>query len=107
MPDEVCEIDNSLHHAVSFEMSDLESGDDNLYDVDTSFVSKVSSGSLYLPTPQKLAKQSLPIVPMPKKFYFIDLTSLSNFIEQLNQIRKCTTPGCDGKIEPMSIESIV
>ena len=106
MPDEVCEIDNSLDHAVPFEMSDSESGDDNLYDVDTSFVSEVSSGSLYLPTPQKLAKQSLPIVPMPKKICFMDLTSLDNFIEQLNQIRKCTTPGCDGKIVPMSIESI-
>ena len=63
MSDEVCEIYNSVDHAVSFEMSDSESGD-NLYDVDTSFV---SSGSLYLPTPQKLAKQSLSIVPMPEK----------------------------------------
>lgn len=66
----------------------------------------ISSGSLYLPTPQKLAKQGLSIVPMPKKFCFMDLTSLGNFIEQLNQIRKRTTPGCNGKIVPMSIESI-
>ena len=34
------------------------------------------------------------------------MTSLGNFIEQLNRIRKCTTPGCDGKIVPTSIESI-
>ena len=40
----------------------------SLYDIDTSFVSEVSSGSLYLPTPQKLAKQNLPVVPCPKKF---------------------------------------
>ena len=33
----------------------------------------------------------------------MDLTSLDNFIEQLNQIQ---TPGCDGKIVPMSLESI-
>ena len=110
---EVCDTDNSLnsevscydHQSASFEMSDF-SDDDHLYDGDTSFVSEVSSGSLYLPTPQKLAKQSLPIVPMPKKICFMDLTCLGNFIEQLNQIRKCTTPGCDGKIVPISIESI-
>ena len=104
VPDEVCEIDNSLDHEVSyydyqsasFEISDSESGDD-LYDIDTSFVSEVSSGSLYLPTPQKLAKQNLPVVPMPKNICFMDLTSLGNFIEQLNQIRKCTTPGCDAR----------
>ena len=59
-----------------------------------------------MPTPQKLAKQNLPVVAMPKKNCFMDLTSLGKFIEQLNQIRKCTIPGCDGKIVPMSIESI-
>ena len=85
-------------------MSDF-SDDDHLYDGDT-FVCEVSSGSLYLPTPQKLAKQSLHIVPMPKKICFMDLTCLGNSNEQLNQIWKCTAPGCDGKIVPISIESI-
>ena len=101
---EVCDTLNGEvcydHRSASFEMSDFND-DDHLYDGDTSFVSEVSSGSLYLPTPQKLAKQSLPIVPMPKKICFMDLTCLGNFI----QIWKCTT-GCDGKIVPISVESI-
>ena len=49
IPDKVYEIDNSLDHEVSyyynyqsaFEISDSESGDD-LYDIDTSFVSEMS-----------------------------------------------------------------
>ena len=108
IPDEVSAIDNSLdseeschdYRSTSLDISDC--GDsDHLCDADTSFVSEVSSDSLYLPTPQKLAKQSLPVVPMPKKICFVDLTSLGNFIEQLNRIRKCATPGCNGNIVPM------
>lgn len=63
-------------------------------DTDTSFVSEVSS--MYLPTPEKRAKQSLTAISIPKKLRFVDLTSLQNFINQVNEIRRCTTPGCDG-----------
>ena len=73
IPNEVSAIDNSLdseeschdYRSTSFDISDC-SDSDHLCDADT-FVSEVSSDSLYLPTPQKLAKQSLPVVPMPKK----------------------------------------
>ena len=63
-------------------------------DTDTSFVSEVSS--LFLPTPEKRAKQSLTAVSIPKKLCFVDITSLQNFINQVNEIRRCATPGCDG-----------
>ena len=43
---------------------------------------------------------------MPKKICFVDLTSLGNFNEQLNLIRKCTTPGCNGNIVPMSVKGV-
>ena len=79
--DEVSATDNSLdsevsccdYQSTSFDIS-VCSDSDHLCDADTSFVSEVSSDSLYLPTPQKLAKQSLPVVPMPKRICFVDLT---------------------------------
>ena len=73
-------------------------------DTDTSFVSEVSS--LYLPTPEKRAKQSLTAVSVPKKLCFVDITSLQSFINQINEIRRCTTPGCGGKIVPTEVKSI-
>ena len=73
-------------------------------DTDTSFVSEVSS--LYLPTPEKMVKDSLTPVSIPKKLCFVDIKSLQNFINQINDIRSCTTPGCDGNIVPTEVKSI-
>ena len=54
-------------------------------DTDTSFVSEVSS--LFLPTPEKRAKQSLTAVSIPKKLCLVDITSLQNFINLVNEIK--------------------
>ena len=84
--DEVCDTDNSLDSEVScydyqsdsFKKSDC-SDDDHLCDLDTSFISAASSNSLYLPTPQKLAKRFLPVVPMSKKNLFYGFDKLRQF----------------------------
>ena len=36
---------------------------------------------------------------------FMDLTSLDEFIKQLNHIRACATPGCKGELIPVHVNS--
>ena len=43
---------------------------------------------------------------IPKKLCFVDVTCPQNFIDQVNEIRRCTTPGCDGKIVPTEVKSL-
>lgn len=55
--------------------------------------------SLYVPTP---LKQVSPVV-VPDRIAVVSITQLSKFVESINQIRSCTTPGCDGVLAPISV----
>ena len=75
-------------------------------DLDSSFLSVVSSDSIYLPSPRKSVKANLPDVSIPKRICFVDLSSLDDFIQQINSIRRCITPGCNGRLVPIEVKSI-
>ena len=36
----------------------------------------------------------------------MDLTQLDKFMKQLNQVRKCATPGCQGSLTPVHVKSV-
>ena len=83
--------------------------DDNRDDeseLDVSFVSQSADDSLYLPTPERMVKDSIRgIAIVPKKVCFVDLTQLDKFMKQLNQMRNCATPGCKGELTPVHVKS--
>ena len=43
---------------------------------------------------------------VPSKVCFMDLTQLDKFMKQLNQVRKCATPGCQGSLTPVHVKSV-
>ena len=62
-------------------------------------LSQSGDDSLYLPTPERMASESvrenvrLNAVIVPHKVCFMDLTRLDEFIKQMNHIRACATRG--------------
>ena len=61
---------------------------------------------LYLPTPERMVRegiQSTAIVPL--NVCFMDLRQLDKFMKQLNEVRVCATPGCNGKLTPVHVKS--
>ena len=62
-----------------------------------------ASDSLYEPTPVRLNK-ARPI-ELPNKLGFIALPQLEQFVEMLNGVRGCKTPGCKGKLVPTYVNS--
>ena len=63
-----------------------------------------NDGSLYIPTPQRKVKESIKNVSIaPSNVCFMDLNQLDKFIEQVNQIHCCATPGCKGALSPISL----
>ena len=62
-----------------------------------------TNDSLYIPTPKRQDK----VRPMdlPNKLGFIALPQLGRFLEMVNTIRGCKTPGCMGNLVPVSVDS--
>ena len=73
-----------------------EEGELSVDDLDT---------SLYIPTPTKLRRVCVK-VPIPDKMCFLELKQLESFVELLNSVRRCVTPGCSGALVPSAIKSI-
>ena len=48
------------------------------------------------PAPLPLLRRTVKVVSVPRKICFMDISQLDKFIEQLNHIRSCITPGCTG-----------
>ena len=72
---------------------------------DVSSMIEFADDSVTLPTPP-LIRHTIKAVDMPHKVYFMDLTQLDKFIEQLNHIRACVTPGCIGELTPIKVYSL-
>ena len=66
-------------------------------------MSKSLNDSLYVPTPERAIKADLRSVAMPHKLCFVDLVQVDQFVQQVNQIRSCNTPGCMGSLVPVSV----
>ena len=45
-------------------------------------------------------------VPIPDKMCFLELKQLKSFVELLNSVRCCVTPGCSGALVPSVVRSI-
>ena len=79
-----------------------EEGELSVDDLDT------SSQSLYIPTPTKVLWEDLVCVevPIPDKMCFLELKQLESFVELVNSVRRCVTPGCSGALVPSAVKSI-
>ena len=71
--------------------------------MNSSFASQSLNDSLYMPTPQCALKANLGSVAMPHKLCFVDLVQVDQFVQQMNKIRSCNTPGCMGSLVPVSV----
>ena len=62
-----------------------------------------TNDTLYIPTPERHGK----VRPMelPNKLGFIALPQVGRFLEMVNNIRGCKTPGCTGNLVPVSVDS--
>ena len=67
-------------------------------------MNEVSDDSLYVPTPERSLKKQNPIV-IPEKIIVVSLKQLNVFVEAINSIRCCVTPGCNGILVPVSLQS--
>lgn len=73
--------------------------------LDLSFASQSDNGSLYMPTPQKKFKDVLRAIKVPKRICFTNLTQLDEFVQKMNTIRRCNTPGSPGRLVAVQIDS--
>ena len=62
-----------------------------------------ANDSLYIPTPIREEKTHL--INLPNKMGFIALPQLGKFLEMMNEIRGCKTPGCKGNLVPVHVHS--
>ena len=71
--------------------------------------SEASDGSLYIPTPERTSASrimgNVSPIALPNEVGFIELPQLSRFLNTMNTIRRCTTPGCKGNVVPIAVKS--
>ena len=67
-------------------------------------VSEVNNDSLYVPTPEKSLKK-LNRIAIPKKIFIVNFEQLNLFVETINSVRCCVTPGCKGILVPLSLQN--
>ena len=67
-------------------------------------MNEVNDDSLYIPTPERSLKTLNPIV-IPEKILVVSLKQLNVFVETINSVRCCVTPGCNGILVPVSLQS--
>ena len=60
--------------------------------------------SLYVPTPVRVYGKPSPI-DLPNKLCFFPLPQLGKFLDTINELRSCNTPGCRGNLAPVSVNS--
>ena len=67
-------------------------------------VKEVNDDSLYVPTPERCLKKVSPIA-ITKKIFVVSFERLNVFVETINSVRCCVTPGCKGILVPLSLQS--
>ena len=63
--------------------------------------------SLYVPTPERpgMVHGKPSPIDLPNKLCLFSLPQLGNFLNAVNEIRSCNTPGCMGDLAPLSVKS--
>ena len=67
-------------------------------------MNEVNNDSLYVPTPERSSEKLNPMV-IPEKIFVVTLKQLNVFVETINSVRCCVTPGCNGILVPVSLQS--
>ena len=67
-------------------------------------VASVSVGNQ--PVASVSARGKLDGIVLPNQTAFVQLSQLDKFVESINGIRGCKTPGCDGNLVPISVKSV-
>ena len=62
-------------------------------------VNEVNNDSLYVPTPERSSEKLNPMV-IPEKMFVVSLKQLNVFVETINSVCCCITPGCNGILVP-------
>ncbi len=60
---------------------------------------------IYLPTPQKGFKHAIQAAPVPNTICLTNLSQVDKFVQQMNEMWQCSTPGCMGDLVPLSIQT--
>ena len=95
-----CCEDDCLHYSVSSEGESSDSWESEC---------EVSNpdDSLFIPTPERrgMAQGKPSPIDLPNKLCFIPLPQLGKFLDAINEMRSCNTPGCRGDLAPISVKS--
>ena len=66
--------------------------------------SAIDDDSLYLPAPDRPVQVNY--IDLPNKLCFLALPQVGKFfLDMINQVRGCKTPGCNGKLAPTCVMS--
>ena len=63
----------------------------------------IDDDSLYLPTPDRVVQVNY--IDLPNKLCFLALPEVGKFLDMINQVRGCKTPGCNGNLAPTGVMS--
>ena len=63
----------------------------------------IDDDSLYIPTPDRPVEVNY--IDLPNKLCFLALPQVGKFLDMINQVRGCKTPGCNGNLAPTGVMS--
>ena len=63
----------------------------------------IDDDSLYIPTPDRPVEVNY--IDLPNKLCFLALPQVGKFLDMINQVRGCKTPGCSGNLAPTGVMS--
>ena len=90
-----CSVDDNSVITSEGEISDSWESENEVSNLDD---------SLYVPTPVRVYGKPSPI-DLPNKLCFFPLPQLGKFLDTINELRSCNTPGCRGNLAPVSVNS--
>ena len=93
-----------MHSEESLDGS-LQDSQESGTDLSFTSMSQLGDDFMYMPTPEKVLKKSLESIAIPNKVCFTNLMQLDQFVQQINAVCGCNTPGCDGILVPTSVKS--
>ena len=59
---------------------------------------------VYVPTPERYIKGKVRSISLPQTICFLQLSQLEAFVESINNVRMCKTPGCSGNLCPIHVK---
>ena len=64
----------------------------------------IDDSSLYIPSPDRPV--GINYIDLPNKLCFLALPQVGKFLDMINQVRGCKTPGCNGNLAPTGVMSL-